>query len=206
VRTRILHGEWDESASKWRKRSLIELKGEKALVVAPPSVHPETGMPYAFLPGHSPTEIARPAPLPRWVRELPGVRPPRVPQLLPLHRDAPKRPVLACCGHVDCRDVLEAIPDKVAAVASWGLRVASEPNHAGWCRCHALDRPDENPSASFHSGSGYYCEPDGGGGSLRRHSLFELGALIGPYLSWLDCLHDLARIHHVRPREDRRVS
>jgi hypothetical protein len=43
VATRIIHGDWDEAARRFQKRSLIELKGEKALIVAPPSIHPETG-------------------------------------------------------------------------------------------------------------------------------------------------------------------
>jgi hypothetical protein len=203
VTTRLLHGDWDAEANRFRKRSLIELKGEKALIVAPPSIHPETGQPYAFLPGFSPVEIPRPAPLPTWVRDLPAVRRPRpAPVLLPLRPDATRKAVLPFRGRVDPVAVLECIPDRIALVTSRGLRIAGEPNASGWCRCHCLDRPDLNPSASFHRDFGYYCEPDGGGGSLVRHSLFELGALIGPYSTWLDCLHDLARIHHVPPREN----
>lgn len=71
----------------------------------------------------------------------------------------------------------------------WGLRVASrQPNHAGWCQCHAIGREDRNPSASVSPSSGSYWEP-----GEKTIGIFELGVRLGVYLDWRDAVADLGR-------------
>ena len=48
----------------------VQLLGAGHLVVAPPSLHPDTGRPYAWEPGLAPWEGVPLAPLPRWLQDL----------------------------------------------------------------------------------------------------------------------------------------
>ncbi len=188
---------WEESGVR---HSAIELLGDRCLAMAPPSIREYPGGHvgvYHWDGGRSPHDLARPAELPAWVLEWAAraciaSRPP-APRPGPVLKRLRRTPG----GRFDPRTVMASIPDPVAVVEAWGLRIASHtPNARGWLRCHALDREDRRPSASFHPISGYYSEP-----FRVRYSLFELGALIGPYLDWRHCLSDLARRFGVAPVE-----
>jgi hypothetical protein len=191
IPSRLLWGLWD--GQRWLGRSLAELLGDRKLVMAPPSVHPRTGQAYAWLPGSGPDEITLPALLPDWVRNLPSVSPPR-PEWHPLPRMPLKSPVRPVAGFREHRRVFDAIPDRIALVASWGLRFASDrPGSGGWYSCHALGREDRHPSAGFHPGLGVYCEP-GAGVYLR---FFELAVAMGVYADWRDAVEGLGSEYKV---------
>lgn len=173
----------------WRngtEHAAVERLCDRSLIMAPPSIHPKTGQRYRFASkGQSPARLPMPAPCPQWVLDLKPLvaeRPEFVPTL-PMKA----RPVVA--GRFRSSEVLDAIHDKISLVEQWGLRVASrQPNHAGWCPCHAIGREDRNPSASVSPSSGRYWEP-----GEQTIGLFELGVRLGIYLDWRDAVADLGR-------------
>lgn len=190
-----LWGLWDTYAGAtheggWLKHQEIRLLADRALAIAPPSVHVQTGRPYVWIPGASPDDFDRPGLAPDWLLALPRLatpmpaRPAWVPQTPP----PVKSPIRLAGASASRVAVLDAIPDKIALAASWGLSFASQsPNAAGWCKVYALGRPDRNPSAAFHAGSGSYTDFGDG----IRLSLFDLGVQLGHYASWGDCKDDL---------------
>lgn len=173
--------------------SAIERLCDRSLIMAPPSIHPKTGERYRFLDrAHSPARLPLPANCPGWVLGL-----------KPLEKPAPvaiaiaPRPAIIPRKGDDARyraaDVIDGIPDKLGLVASWGVRVASRPNHVGWASCHAIDREDRTPSAAVSATTGRYWEP-----GERTISLFELGVRLGIYLDWRDAVADLGERYRVR--------
>lgn len=181
----------DPSQPRAKGEPAVERLCDRSLVMAPPSVHPTTGRRYRWLAGRSPLDVPLPAPCPASVLRLAPVLPPR-----------PATPfaVPAAPGSVSRRfavpaaaaDVLAAVADKAGLARSWGLRIASRPNAAGWCQCHAVGREDRNPSASFHAETGRYWEPD-----LGTVGLFELAARLGAYATWGDARDALAARYRV---------
>ncbi|WP_422932085.1 bifunctional DNA primase/polymerase [Singulisphaera sp. PoT] len=164
--------------------SKIELLGDGALVIAPPSRHWRTGRLYEFVIG--PRQMDRPAFLPRWVigraqavREKPKAAFPPPP--LPPPRSE-------FVGHFNFRDVVRAIPDKAPIASSWGLRFTGRRSGKDWLECHAVGRDDHRPSAGFSPASGYYSEP-----YVRHMDFFDLGVALGRYATWQDCCNDLGR-------------
>lgn len=196
-----LWGEWDPAGGKlgrgdWVGRRNIEFIGDRKLVVAPPSIHPTTGRRYRFLAGHSPKSIHRPARAPSWVLNLPRLaapRPERQPEPIP---PRPRTTFVPAGGdRYDRAEVLAAIGDKVALASSWGLRLAGRsPNRDGWIPCHAIDRDDRRPSASFHVG-GWYWEASRGPRSI---GMFDLAVELGIYRDWRDAVADLGGRYHAR--------
>jgi hypothetical protein len=194
--TRRLWGLWDtwggpRHEGDWVKHKEVRLLGDRALVIAPPSVHVETGRAYEFMKGHGPGDYRRPALAPAWLLQMAGVvAPPKADEPPPLAIPTrPARPPVRPAGASYGRDdVLAAIADKAALARSWGLRIASrQPNPKGWYSCHAIDREDARPSASFHSVTGVYME-------LREHvslAFFDLAAALGAYPTWRDAVDDL---------------
>lgn len=190
TRKRLLWGVWDEAENDgkggWVRRKAIEFLCDRSLVVAPPSIHPKTGRVYRFLPGRSPREVARPAPIPGWVLDLPEVHAPRPepePVITPIR--PPYRPA---AGNVRKEDVLAAVHPKAAVARSWGLRFASQPLQSdGWVSVHDFNRKDEHASARFNVDDGRFWRP---GEKIR--SLFDLGVELGVFRTWLDCKHSLA--------------
>jgi hypothetical protein len=195
--TRRLWGVWDtwagpKHAGDWLKHREVRLLGDRALAIAPPSTHVETGATYEFLKGRGPDDFPRPAPAPAWLLNMPAIVTPRtvedVPtpplELMPL--GSPRRPAGAFPGR---DDVLAAVADKIALARSWGLRIASRgPNPKGWLKCHAIDRPDAHPSCSIHHESGVYVD-------LRDSVVlpfFDLAVALGRYPTWLEAKDDLA--------------
>jgi hypothetical protein len=169
----------------WAKHEGIELLGDGRLAMAPPSYRIGPGgrrREYSFTAGKGPSDIGRPAPLPSWVLELPGVEQRREAEVpaAPPHRASAKAPRLAPKGQWSRDAVLAAIPDKVALARSWGLRiVGNRPNSKGWVRCRAIGREDRHASAGFNAETGYYCEP-----GACRVSLFRLAVVLGRFAMW----------------------
>jgi hypothetical protein len=119
---------------------------------------------------------------------MPAVVSPAMPSFVPRIVQHQKAPGSLATGRYDRDAVLLAIPDKVALVSTWGLRIAGRgPNSKGWWNCHSIDRPDANPSASFHGETGMYweCHAD------RKLGLYDLAVELGIYPTWLDALQAL---------------
>lgn len=176
------------------KHSAIERLCDRSLVMVPPSIHPETGKRYQFLARHNPKVVPLPATCPRWILEAKPIDlrpspPPAPPRPSPVPRVSPSNHVF------DRESVLSAITDKVSIAESWGLRVASRRmTHSGWIECHALDRPDKNPSAAIHPETGTFVDRGNG----LRLSFFDLGVALGQFHDWRDALHQLGDRFHVR--------
>jgi hypothetical protein len=187
---------WEIPGEKHKK---IELLGDRCLITAPPSRHVVTGRRYRWLKGHSPRDIPTPAPAPHWLLAMPDIREigkktAPEPELRPVPSfDRPRREGMGPAW----RDVLATIPDFVALAELWGVRFASrEPNHAGWCACHCISRPDRHPSASFSPVSGAYWEP----GLPKPISFFQLGVELGKYRDFHDAVMTLGEAFGVEAK------
>ena len=70
-RSGILWGIWDtwgrQGKGDWQKHKEIRLFGDRTQIIAPPSIHVETGQPYQFVPGGSPRDVGLPALVPGWL-------------------------------------------------------------------------------------------------------------------------------------------
>ncbi len=66
-----LWGVWEPEArdgkGDWKKHVAIERLGDRRLIMAPPSIHPDTGRRYRFMGHDSPKGVGRPAWAPGWV-------------------------------------------------------------------------------------------------------------------------------------------
>lgn len=183
VKSRIVWGLWELPANKWRRRSRVEILGDKKLVMAPPSVHPDHGGRYHFLPRLSPKEISRPAEMPQWMLDLPEVETPTKPTLVPPVKSAVsmkvgfrgpsvKSSVRPAGRFLSTNEALDAIPDKIALAASWGLRMTSQSaNRNGWVRCYRVNSDESNPSAAISVETGTYWED---GSQLRFFQLLAM--------------------------------
>lgn len=200
---RLLWGVWlpeaNEGKGGWKKRAAVEFIGDRSLIMAPPSVHPKTGRKYQFHRGSSPLEMPSPAVIPAWLLAMPTMQrgkgliepePRTVVHEMPESRRVRgdlRLPVRAS-------EVLAAIGDKTGLAITWGLRVANwHPNEAGWIKVHAIDRPDDNPSASFNPITGRYWEETFN--NRRSICLFRLGVELGIYASWREACIDLGRAY-----------
>lgn len=203
--TTVLWGVWLAGEKRWDKRSKIELIGDRGLIVAPPSRHVKTGMPYEFV--HGPVDMPQgPAPLPEWVLGLAGVRRHMARVNSPALPARPSRPFSQGMPHAvyDRNEVLGAIEDKVGLAATWApwLVASRHVNESGWVSCRR-DPGDRNPSASLHNPTGTYWtrNPD------ESISLFDLAVRLGAYPTAVDAINDLGARYGVRPRsrtEDKR--
>lgn len=191
----------------WPPHTRIDFLGERALLTAPPSVRLDPPGRYAWRPGRSPGDLPKPAPLPGWLARLAASRsagrgaarptglvaPPLLRRSAP-PAGGPSRP------RYRIADVDLALGDDKPAVArAWGLRLASDhPYRTGWMPCRALDREDRRPSASFHAARGIYTEPLGGPCAVVI-PFYALGAALGAFRDWADCLNHLGDSLGVRP-------
>jgi len=174
----------------------IERLCDQSLVMAPPSIHPATGERYRFLSKReSPLGMGLPADCPAWVFRL---RPVQITTHLRNHMgvrgnttNTSPRAATETSGQFDRNQVLEAIPNKLDLVHSWGVRLTGRPNAKGWAPCHAIDREDIHPSAAVHEASGSYVDH----GSGVKLSLFDLGASLGIYTDWKDAINQLGEQH-----------
>jgi hypothetical protein len=180
------------------KHQAVEVLGDRALVVAPPSPFgPDPGR-YAFLAGRGPADLDAPAPLPAWVSDslVDAPRPRPLLAYRPLSSLAKSLPLSR--RHLDRRDVLAAIPDPCALAASWGVRFAYQRvNARGWRPCFAAFREDRSPSAMMSAVTGCYWEP-----WMDRTpcSLFDLAAALGVYPSWQEAVDQLGHLYGVQAR------
>ena len=173
----------------WRDgndHSGVERLCDGSLITVPPSIHVKTGNRYRFADKlRSPAWIAMPALCPRWILDLPPVRPPRPTPAIIIPSSA--EPYSPGMGMYRARDVLAAIPDKIALAASWGVRFDGSPSRAGWHPCHAIDRPDIKASAAVNETSGYYVDL----GSGLKLGLFDLAVAMGKSSDWRDAMSSL---------------
>jgi hypothetical protein len=193
---------WLGESLEKSNHNCIEILGDGNLIVAPPSVSPRTGRPYQFLPGRGPDDIERPAPLPTWVRSL------VTKQVEESRRDsssvgsvlAPVPDMIRRGGrlaprlHLSWEDVRAAIPDKVALVRSWGVRVVGDkPSPRGWIVTRSIFREDNHPSAAVNL-LGDYWEPLYGSHCL---SIFQLAVVLGLYPSFTEAVDGIGYDHGV---------
>lgn len=190
----MLWGLWDtfggvDHKGAWAKHKEVRILGDNALVVAPPSIHVETGVRYAFDASANPKRLRLPGLAPQWLLDFP-----RLSGSVRCYPDPP-RPRLPAgpiwprsSRHYRREEVLDAIGDRKLSVAkSWGLVTASDtPNPMGWVSCYVPGREDpprSNPSGSFHFHDGTMQDRR----CLSSISLFDLGVTLGHYGTWTDC-------------------
>lgn len=169
----------------WQKHKEVRLLGDRSLVIAPPSVHVDSGKPYRFIPGFGPADKRLPGIAPKWLIESPSVLPPRsvAEELKSAH--VIKRSIRPSDALMNRDAVLDAIPERIALVKSWGLSCVSlEPNEAGWHSCKAIGREDKTPSGRISINGCYEDRREPG----VYHSLFDVGVLLGQFQDWKECL------------------
>jgi hypothetical protein len=193
---------WLGDTAERSGHNCIEVLGDGNLIVAPPSVSPKSRRPYRFLDGHGPKDIERPAPLPAWVAALiakhegarraavqpAGALPVLAPEVRSGVRGEPPR------LNLDWGPVRDAIPDKIALLRSWGVRVVStKPGARGWYVARSIFREDRNPSAAVNE-LGDYWEPQYGSKCL---SIFQLAVTLGIYRSFAEAVDGIGYQHGV---------
>lgn len=84
--------------------------------------------------------------------------------------------------------------DVAAEYSALGLRFAGPAAPNGWRPCHAIDRPDENPSAAVHIPTGVYHDLGGDGAvmGLLDFALRHGGETLG-LGQWVDVVRHYAR-------------
>lgn len=202
VPSRLLWGIWDTWLKDWLKHKRIDLLGEGALSMAPPSIHPsfrEEGRRYKWVPGYSPKDHPRPELAPDWLISMPGQdNRNRDPGLASDLLKTRKLEGQASDAELDdARRLRSALidalgpHDKWSLAKSWGLRFTSNSptwSHQGWSRCHAISRRDTNASASFNVLTGVYNDF----GEHRTLSFFDLAVELQCYHSWFEACRLLA--------------
>jgi hypothetical protein len=176
--------------------SLIEVLGEDRLAKIPPSVKEVNGefVPYKWVVG--PEDTPRPAQMPSWLISKAmssfAAKKPEKPALL-VRKEGPMK---TSNFRYEWRSVLDAIPssERLSLAMSWGLKTAtSTANSSGFVKCHSFCREDSNPSAYLNLNTGYYSDF---GSEGHRLTLFELGAALGVYASWMDAVNDLGHVYN----------
>jgi hypothetical protein len=183
----------DNGKGRWEKHVEIRLLADNALVVAPPSVHVETGKPYRFLGLNSPRHIWLPEVVPQWILDMPRLSAPRFEADTPKPAYVPR--AIHRSGRFHDRDqVLAAIgTSKLAIAKEWGLQTKSDtPNPRGWVNCYVPHREDprrSTPSGSFNFHDGTLQDRK----DLTTISLFDLGVLLQPgrYRDWREVRDEL---------------
>ena len=185
----MLWGRWDtwgdDGKGKWEKHKEVRIFGDRALIVAPPSLHKQTGNAYRFREGCSPREFPLPCEAPAWLLAMPRLASPRTveppkPRIVAPIRDTSRT------GQWYRRDiVMPEIVDKVSLARDWGLKVTStRPNTLGWYYCHTIEE-EKGASATIHHIDGTYKNWKTG----EVMSLFDLGSRLQPsaFPRWQDC-------------------
>ena len=189
----IIWGVWDtfgvSGKGGWVNHKEIRILADRALVVAPPSIHVKTGIRYVFLPGMGPSEIAVPERVPAWILEMPRLSTPRTtppPKLAPVA----VQPWTSHGKKLDRNAVIAAITDKIALASSWGLDLATtRPNANGWVSCYVPGRESRasgsRPSGSLHAADGTFQDRK----DNTSVSFFDLGSMLQPgaFPTWVSC-------------------
>lgn len=193
----MVWGQWDtwgdNGIPRWTKHKEVRILADNALVVAPPSIHVDTGVRYAFEAASSPNTLRLPGFAPEWL-----IRMPRLAGKARCYPEPPPKPVSAPRKYPQTgnwyrrEDVLNALGDRKLAVAKgWGLITSSDaPNPSGWVACFVPSREEpgrSDPSGSFHFTDGTLQDRR----DLTSISLFDLGVQIGGYRTWQECRDDL---------------
>lgn len=175
------------------KHSAVERLCDGSLVVAPPSIHPKSGNVYRYLgTANSPMSVPLPAVAPNWLLRLESIE--AKSETLPQTTNALIIPMSDGRRPVRTADVLAAIFDKIALARTWGVRFTGR-TRGEWHECHAIDRPDDNPSAAVNSATGHYRDL---GPSNLSLGYFDLSVRLGVYRDWRDASVDLAQRYGTR--------
>ena len=179
------------------KHSGIERLCDHSLAIAPPSIHTRDPRRRYMFEG-SQWRTSLPMWAPPWLLAMPTIeeskraaRQSAQPVIAPT--EAPRSPQGKSYKPADVRD---AVRDKVALAASYGLRLASNvPDADGWVACHAFGRDDRTPSAQIHAGSGYYLDF---ADRSRDMPFFDLLANLGFGPDWYSVCQELGDRYHAR--------
>jgi hypothetical protein len=142
----------------WRGQSGQEIKllSDRALVIAPPSIHPERQTRYEWLVG--PEAWLEPALMPRWLLDRArSIRDHSVvsSSARPHHRPFPSGPRSG--RHHQRDEVLYALGNRKLEIAGrYGLQFKRYPNPAGFHECRSVDREDQHWSCTFDPRTGVY--------------------------------------------------
>jgi hypothetical protein len=169
------------------KHKEIRILGDGALAIAPPSTHVETGLHYRWSGRYRPEVVALPDYLPNWITQLPTFKP-----VVKFRPPCNEKFTTFFSGLLTSdRDsvIIGVSPtEKVRLARQWGLRFSMKSNPAQqWMVCHAIDRDDRHPSATFCPTTGVYM--DHGRGTVL--SFLDLAVELGAFPSWQDCLDSL---------------
>lgn len=176
------------------KHSAAERLCDGSLVVAPPSIHSKSGNIYRYLgASHSPKTVPLPAVAPGWLLRLETLES-QAAAALTLAARAPIIPTPDGRPLIRTADILASIHDKIALARSWGVRFTGRAR-GEWCECHAIDRPDDNPSAAINATTGRYRDL---GPSNLSLGFLDLSVRLGVYRDWRDASVDLAQRYGTR--------
>jgi hypothetical protein len=188
----LLWALWDTYGTKgkgdWAKHKEIRLIADNALIVAPPSVHVDTGRRYEFNPKFNPNRVRLPEVAPAWLLAKPRLSRPRFGPEPPKPAPAAPRRPFSGAGYTR-EEVLDAVGGQKFDVATreWGLvAAATAPNPHGWVSCYVPGREDprhSRPSGSFHWADGTFQDRK----DLTTVSFFDLGVLLGHFHDWREC-------------------
>lgn len=175
----------------WCKHKEVRLLADHALVVAPPSVHVDTGCRYEFDAESGPNVVRLPELAPEWLVNMPRLVAPRF--IAPPSIRQYVYPMRNPDNHYTREEVLAAVgTDKFdLARNEWGLvSSANNPNLSGWCPCYVPGREDprfSRPSGSFNFQDGTFQDRK----DMSCVSFFDLAVVLGVYRTWQECRDDL---------------
>lgn len=179
----------------WAKHKEIRIVGDRALTIAPPSLHVDTEQPYRFDPVQNPERFPVPATAPQWLLEMKRIKSrPRWDTPMPVLPRVIKHESQVINGkHYGRATVLRAISGEMLAIAKdWGLVVVSEPNAGGWVKCYVPIREvvgQSSPSGSFSAKDGVLMDCK----DQQVYSLFDLGVMLGKFNHWQECVNSLGQ-------------
>jgi hypothetical protein len=191
----MIWGVWDtwgrEGKGDWLTHKEVRVLADNALVVAPPSIHVDSGLPYCFDGQANPNKIRIPAVAPQWLIDLPRLVSPRF-QPDPPKPDYVPKPIVSNGEFYTRDEVIQAVGgNKLAEAKTWGLKTKCDfPNQAGWVSCWVPGREDpsrSSPSGSFNFRDGTLQDRK----DLSTISFLDLGVVLGRYAKWEDCRDDL---------------
>lgn len=193
----LLWGLWDTWGSlgrgEWAKHQEIRLLADKSLVVAPPSIHVDTGRRYEYFPGCDPNSVLLPEPIPQWLLDMPRLETPSFSKAAKPEVREPRTYVPGGKSYERDQVIAGLSADlKLSLARQWRLHITGGPNSQGWVPCFVPGREDPDrsrPSGSFNSISGVFQDRK----DMTSMSFFDLAVTLGAYQTWEDCCNDLGR-------------
>ena len=168
------------------KHSQIEILCRGAILVAPPSVSPKSGLPYIFTHGGPFSRQHLPALMPDWLVTLANKLKAEIEAELAarkgaVHRERRPDPIAPSAYRYRRHDVVSAIADPVWLAHRVGIRdVSRTSNQSGWHSCRSIFREDLNPSARLsvtRTGDLVYWEC----GLPKAMSIFDVAVATGMF-------------------------